>query len=776
MADALLGRGLGRGERVALMLPSGQEYFAVFLGTLLAGGVPVPIYPPAQMAVLEAHLQRQRHLLDNAGAAILVTVSEAMVAARLVRAQVSSLRDVVTARALLGSPPQGIPLPAVGPDDVALIQYTSGSTGDPKGVVLSHRQIVTNVVGMGRAVSIDSSDVVVTWLPLYHDMGLIGCWHTPLVFGVPAVVMSPLAFLAHPASWLAAISANGGTISVGPNFAYQACVDRVGDDELRHVDLSTWRVAISGSEPVSAGTVDRFCERFAARGFRREAFCPAYGLAEMGVGVCFTPLGRGPRVDSIDRLAMQETGRARPVGPDSAGAESVVSCGRTLAGYDVRVVDPAGAVLAERREGSVQCRGPSATSGYHDNPAATATLWRDGWLDTGDLGYLSDGELFVTGRTKDIIIRGGRKYHPEELEQRLGLLADVFPGGAAVIARLDPRLGTERVVVVLETASKDETTRRSLQVEAAHVCHDLLGLVADEVVLVAPGAILRTASGKVRRNATGDALDADALTRGAAPAVVQLARFGFSGVLASIGRARRAPGTLLYGLFAYAVLVPAAAGAVIISWAPVGVRRRAALAGSLVRAVCRTLGISFDVDGRFPDDGAARVVVANHSSFIDALALFAAVTSPPVFVASVEIGRTALLGTVVRRFGTVFVQRGRPRQAAADGELVDVVRRGRQLVVFPEGSLSGAVGVRPFHLGAFDAAVEGGARIVPVGIRGTRQVLAPGSRWPRRGAIRVVVGEPISPSGTDFSAKVALRDAARREVARLSAQDELGAG
>ena len=293
------------------MLPTGREYFTAFMGTLMAGGVAVPIYPPARPSGLEEHLRRQAAILGNALAAVLVTVPEARLVARLLRAHVPSLRTVTTVADLQAGGPG--PPHAAAPDDVALLQYTSGSTGDPKGVMLTHRHLLANIRAMGAAEAPTPSDVFVSWLPLYHDMGLIGAWLAGLYHGFPLAVMPPLAFLARPARWLRAICEQHGTLSASPNFGYELCLRHVSDAELAGVDLSSWRLAFDGSEPVSAGTIRRFTDRFAPYGLRPEAMTPAYGLAEAGVGLTFPPLGRGPVVDT------HRPWRPRPPGTRGAG-------------------------------------------------------------------------------------------------------------------------------------------------------------------------------------------------------------------------------------------------------------------------------------------------------------------------------------------------------------------------------------------------------------------------------------------------------------------------
>ena len=766
VAFGLLNDGLERGARVAIMLPTGEEFFITFLGALLAGAVPVPIYPPAQMAVLEEHLTRQSRLLENAGAVCLVTVPEAVVAARLVRTRVATLRSVRTVPALVAAGAQPLPLPEVDENDLALIQYTSGSTGDPKGVVLTNAQLIANIWSMGTTVRVDSADLLVSWLPLYHDMGLIGCWLTPLLYGFPLVIMSPLAFLAHPMTWLRTMSTYRATLSVGPNFAYQSCVQRGTDADLESLDLSRWRVAINGSEPVSNVTVERFIERFAPCGFRRSTMCPAYGLAEMGVGVAFTPLDAGPIVDVIDRATLQGSGVAEPAVPGSSTI-TIVSCGRTLTGYDVRVLGVNGAELTERHEGTVQCQGPSATIGYFNNEAATRALWRDGWLDTGDLGYVANGNLFLTGRSKDLIIRAGRKLHPEDLEQDLGEIDDVITGAVAVFARPDPSGGTEQIVVVVETDLTSDESRRALRQNITRRSVELLGVAPDEVVLTTRSALLRTASGKIRRSAVRDALTSRRLGRRAPPPIIQLARFWWRGLGATVRRLPNHAHEWVFSLYAWSLVALSAGAAGLLAVAPLSRRRQFTSARRLGRTLASALRITIEIDGDLASVPPA-IVVANHSSLLDGLVLFLYGDESTAFVTSTELGRRNYIGWLLRRFGCVFIERGRPdRSGTAVAQLTDAVTQRRRLVIFPEGSLSRATGLRPFHLGAFEAAAATGAPLVPVGISGSRAILAPGSWRVRSGHVKIRVGPAHAPSGSNFAARVDLRDALRDEVERL---------
>ncbi len=339
VAGRLKKAGLTTGGTVAVMLPTGPEYFFSFVGILAAGGVPVPIYPPARPQQIEDHLRRHARILDNAGTVILITIPEARSVAQVLRLQVSSLREVITLERL-HEEPSDTEWVRPGPDDIAFLQYTSGSTGDPKGVVLSHADLLANIRAMGEAVAIGADDVFVSWLPLYHDMGLIGAWLGSLYFGVPLVSMSPLAFLARPRRWLQAIHEHRGTLSAAPNFAYELCLTRLSEAaQLEGLDLSSWRRAFNGAEPVSARTLRRFAEHFASCGLRPEALAPVYGLAEAAVGLAFPPSDRGPSIDCIDRARFASSGHALPVGRDDPDCMEVVACGRALPGYRVRIVD-----------------------------------------------------------------------------------------------------------------------------------------------------------------------------------------------------------------------------------------------------------------------------------------------------------------------------------------------------------------------------------------------------------------------------------------------------
>ncbi|MFZ2177181.1 MAG: AMP-binding protein [Rhodococcus sp. (in: high G+C Gram-positive bacteria)] len=767
VSAALLARDLRPGDRVAIMLPTGRDYFTTFAGVLLAGGVPVPVYPPVRPSQLVEHLRRQVHILGNAQARVLITDPQAARPARLVRDQVESVHHVLTPAELTGYGPA---LGGVrGADDIALLQYTSGSTGDPKGVTLTHANLLANIRAMGKAAEVSSHDVFVSWLPLYHDMGLIGAWLSSLYFGVPLAVMSPLDFLTRPARWLWAVHAHRGTLSAGPNFAYELCLRKITDAELDGLDLSSLRMVFNGAEPVSADTVTRFAERFAAYGLRREALAPVYGLAEACVGLTFPPVARGPVVDLVARQRFLRTGRATRAAGDDTAPLRFVACGRPLPDHEVRVVDSAGNVLGDRREGRIEFRGPSATTGYFRNPRATAALVRRGWLDTGDLGYLDGGELYVTGRVKDLIIRAGRNLHPEELERAVGAIPGIRTGCVAVFATSTQTGGTERLVVLAETRETAGSALDELRERIIGASVDLLGTPPDDIVLAPPRSVPKTSSGKLRRAAARRRYEQGGGQDRHEPMWWQLTRFGARGVIPRVRRAARITYTGAYAVWCWSMLVAVSLPTLIALAVVPRLAARRAVARAAARTLARLTGTSVTVDR--PERLArlaACLVVANHASLLDGIAMSTVLPGYYTFVAGEVFEHKPVIGFVLRKIGTRFVERAARERGVEDTHhLASAALAGERLVVFPEGGLSPVPGLRPFHMGAFVVAAEAGLPVVPVAISGSRAMM-----WPdhgtviRRGAIHLVVGDPLVPDGHGWDAATALERAARASIAR----------
>ena len=505
--------GLSPGELVAMMLPTDRQFFFAFIGILLAGGIPVPLYPPARRSQLEDHLRRQSMILKNCRAAIMIIMPEAKRFAQVLKTQVENLRSLVTVEELTSK--AGVFNEThLKSSDIAFLQYTSGSTGNPKGVIITHANLLANLRAMGEAVQITTDDVIVSWLPLYHDMGLIGTWMSSLYFSCLLVLMSPLTFLSRPQRWLWAIHRYRGTISAAPNFAYELCLKRIQEEELKGLDLSCWRIACNGAEPVSPNTVERFCRRFYPYGFRRETLMPVYGLAESTVGLCFPPLDRGPLVDRIKRDTFMRDGQAVPADEEESNALRFVACGGPLPHHEIRIVNSAGREIPERYEGLLQFRGPSSTNGYYRNPEETKKLHHGDWLDSGDFAYLAEGNVFITGRKKDIIIRAGRNIYPQELEEAVSGLPGIRKGNVVVFGTIDPATDTEQLIVLAETREEDSAILDSLKNEINVLAIDLTGMMADKIVLTKPGTVLKTSSGKIRRTANRSLYDRGRIGKG----------------------------------------------------------------------------------------------------------------------------------------------------------------------------------------------------------------------------------------------------------------------
>jgi len=777
MAGVLQHAGVQPGATVALMLPTAVEYLYAFFGVLLAGAVPVPIYPPTRASQIEEHVHRHAGVLSNAAVCALITVPEARTVAHLLKARVPDLRHIWSIAELaqggrfqpLRTPPSA--------ESIAMLQYTSGSTGSPKGVTLTHANLLANIRSIGTQMGVNESDVFVSWLPLYHDMGLIGAWLGSLYFGCLLVIMPPTAFLARPARWLQAIHQYRGTLTASPNFGYELCAQRLTDQDLAGLDLSSLRIAFNGAEPVYPDTVERFCRRFAPYGFRAEAMTPVYGLAEAAVGLTFPPIGRGPIVDTVDRATMLRECRAVSIPASVPNVLRFVSCGSPLPGYRLRILDEAGAEVPERVEGTLQFAGPSATTGYFHNEEATARLLHGEWRDTGDRAYLASGELYITGRVKDVIIRRGQHLYPDEIESAIGGLAGVRKGCIVAFGTKEPTTATERLVVLAETRLTDPTLRAQLKTRINECVVDCIGEPAEEVVLALPHAILKTSSGKLRRAATRAAYEDGSLGRAPAPPLVQMFRLMVEGTVARIHRAREAGKHVIYGLYAwfvfFAIGVPAGLRIAFCREPPQAWRLSHRAASRIVSA----WGIPFSVEGETATDlPVPHVIVANHCSYLDSIFIAALLPQPHIMVAKAELQRIPLMRAYLRALGTVFVERSAPGERLLEMERIErTLAHGTSIIIFPEGTFTAVTGLRRFQLGAFEIAVATGAPVIPLSLRGTRLVLRDGQRLPRRLPVRAVVGAPLAMPAAegDFAAAVRLRDTARAHILRHCGEPDL---
>lgn len=494
--------GVRPGDRVAIVLRTEPAFLDAFFGAWLAGAVPVPLYPPVRLGRMEEYLGATARMLAVSGAALVVSgggtrrlLGEAVERA----APPLGCRDAAELGGGAGAGEATRLWEDGAPGALGLVQFSSGSTVDPKPVALTHAALQAQADALVALCAPTAADVLVSWLPLYHDMGLIGGLLAAMSYPGPLVLIAPEHFLARPALWPRALARHRGTISAAPSFAYAYCADRVKDAELSGCDLSAWRLALDGAEPVSPEAMRRFGARFAARGFDPGALLPVYGLSEAALAVTFSrPRARGQPPSSVrlDPVALARDGAVVP------GLREVASVGTPIPGVEVAVCDEGGGALGEDRLGRILVRGPSLMREYLGDPAATARALRGGWLDTGDLGFVHGGELHVHGRAKDVVMVRGANHAPEEFEAALAGVAGLRPG-CAVALGYAPAGGDGEALLILAERARAGGDRaggdEQVAAAAARAVLERTGLAPHAVRLLPPGTLPRTSSGKLRR-------------------------------------------------------------------------------------------------------------------------------------------------------------------------------------------------------------------------------------------------------------------------------------
>lgn len=499
VAAALQARGLVPGDHVAILGPTSRPLMTVIQGCWLAGLASMVLPLPMRMGSLEVFVESTRARIRH-GDAKLVLIDDLL--ADFYEGAPGDPPIEPMAAVMPGSP--GAPSaeqwqqPPDDPERLIILQYTSGSTSEPKGVMIPDRVLRANIDASCEAAELGPHEVMVSWLPLYHDMGLVGFLSIPMTQGCQLVQAAPQDFMAKPGNWMQWISDWGGTATAGPNFSWVLATRALG--RMHDLDLSTLTLALSGAEPVDPSAVEAFVAAAEPFGFSATGVFPAFGMAEVAIGGAFPPRHRGMVVDSVDREVLERSRVAKPLDLADADEELDVRrlplLGKAVPGLEMRVVNPdTYEQLPERHVGELLLRGTSVTPGYYKRPDATAALFRDGWLCTGDLAYLLDGELVLCGRIKDVIIVGGRNVFPEDIERAVGVLEGVRAGNVIAFG-VEGYKGKESVVVVAEVRTDDEATvRESIHHRTLEVC----GLPPRDVMLVKPGTLPKTSSGKLQR-------------------------------------------------------------------------------------------------------------------------------------------------------------------------------------------------------------------------------------------------------------------------------------
>lgn len=770
VAAGLVSAGLRRNETVAIMLPTSPQFFYAFFGVMLAGGIAVPIYPPARPDKIEEYVRRQVGILRNAEVRFLISFEAVRRVSELLRLNLPSILGVTTVEDLAASGARLQP-GAIEAAEAAFIQYTSGSTGEPKGVVLTQSNLLANIRGIGWAVGVQPTDIVVSWLPLYHDMGLIGSWLYSVYYALPITILSPLAFLSRPEKWLWALHDSRGTLCPAPNFSYELCARKIPDNAIEGLDLSAWRVAINAGEAVLPETLERFEKRFEPYGFRAESFVPCYGLAESSVALAFPPINRRPVIDRIRRDIFESEGKAVPAGPEDSSALRFVANGKALPGHEIKVIDPEGNPLGERVQGKVLFRGPSKTGGYFRNPKATAAVTtEDGWMDSGDLGYWANSEIHITGRGKDLIIKSGRNIVPQEVELAAAEVPEVRRGCVAAFGRRDPDLGTEQLVVVAETrvANKEDLDR--IEAEIVERVGLAVGIPPDKVELVAPQSIPKTSSGKIRRNETRLLYERGELQLNRRPPWMQILRLWRENLGAWMRLKLSHAGRWLYRKYSQVLVAKVAILGGLLARAVPGQNAKAAIIHLSARTLLRLLGHKITLEGseRIKPSQPA-VLMANRAGAVDALVLAAILPNGALLSDSDAVESLPMVVTFLLRPMVLppLDEVSLPPGGTLRQRIRKTLERGHSVLVLSEGPPTVPAHLSRFRLDALDAAVQTSSPIYPLGVRGTSSILSMGRQNPARGGATVTVGEVIDPQIHDTRELVMLREQVREAIAKL---------
>jgi fatty-acyl-CoA synthase len=495
--------GLRKGDRLAIVTPDGQDFIPLFLGAVWCGIVPVPLYPPLSLGKLDAFMQALVGILNVAEPRMLATDSKVGKVLWSAVGRVPSLEKVIDVADLAKPPPPGAndERGDVSDDDLCFLQFTSGSTAAPKGVMVTHGNLKVNCDGILRSLEIPDDpvdDTAVSWLPLYHDMGLIGLVLAPLISKIRTVYIPTLSFIKNATLWMETIHKHKGTMCYAPNFAYALVTKRAKPEQIARWKLSQMRVFGAGAEPVHPEVMRAFAKTFAASGLKPETILPCYGMAEATLAMAFSSVHEPLKTDRIDPDAYHGKNRAERA--QNGVALEIVCCGRSFPGHEISIQDENGKILPERAVGEICFRGPSVCAGYFRNEEASRAAGMGtpgGWLRTGDLGYLVDGEIYISGRIKDILIVNGRNYYPQSIEWAVEELAGVRKGTAVAFSR--PGKASEEVVVALETREQGQEKLRAAVVAKVN---DELQLAVADVALIPPGTLPKTSSGKLQRRKT----------------------------------------------------------------------------------------------------------------------------------------------------------------------------------------------------------------------------------------------------------------------------------
>lgn len=765
IASGLYQRGIKPGDTIAIMLPTSAAFFYTFLGTLLAGAIPVPIYPPFRPDRIEEYAKREAAILQNAQARMLITFSRAETLSKLLLPFIPSLKEVTTVKRLMEEKNIALPDLSIEENEPALIQYTSGSTGNPKGVLLTHVNMLANIRTIGNSIPLKNTDVAVSWLPLYHDMGLMS-WLASFYFGIPLTILSPITFLTRPEKWLWTIHYHRATLSGGPNFAYELCVKRINHEDIEGLDLSTWRFAFNGAEAIHPKTLKQFYEKFSRYGFKLDSFAPVYGLAESTVGLTFPKERRIPLIDRVDRSSFEKEKKAVP-STHKRDILEFVACGEPMKNHEIRFVDDNDHEVPERTIGNLQFKGPSSMQGYFNNPTATQKAFHKGWWDSGDLGYRVGNEIFITGRKKDLIIKAGRNLYPEEIENLVSQLPGIRKGCVIAFGIHDSNIGTEKLVIVAETYSLDKKRKQALHAEIIEKVAIELDIPPDIIILVPPHTIPKTSSGKLQRSACKKTYLEGKLKKPSLPVKLQFIKLAFNSLI------KKSLSGIMYGIKFLYTLYASIITFIIFLIAfliilPLSQKKTAKVMRFFARLFFRCVLCPITVKNNVDFSKKSPCIYAsNHASYIDSLLLLATLPEGILFVGKKELLSVPIMRTFIKKLNYITVDRVDFTKSIETKSVIEErIKLGYSVVIFPEGTFTYATGLRPFKLGAFTIAAETNAPICPVSIQGSRFILRGTNKLAQPKALTVTLGELIYPKGNTWDEIIRLHALVRSQIAK----------
>lgn len=496
-ARRLLSLNLKRGDRVALIAETSTGFVEAFFACQYAGLIAVPLAIPMGVGQRDSYIAKLKGLINSCNPAAIISSEEwiPLISAVTSNAQQLHILSDDDFRAL---PAQDLELHLPQPDDIAYLQYTSGSTRFPRGVIITHRAAMSNLHAISHdGIKLRAGDRCVSWLPFYHDMGLVGFMLTPVATQLSVDYLRTQDFAMRPLQWLKLISKNHGTVSVAPPFGYDLSLRRASEKELAELDLSSWRVAGVGAEPIPAELLSQFGEHFAQVGFNKNAFMPCYGLAENTLAVSFSDANGGSQVNEVDRDILEYEGKAVTPGKDTRAVSAFVNCGKALPGHDIEIRNELGVVMPERQVGQIYISGPSLMNGYFRDAASQEEIQSTGWMDTGDLGYMLDGYLYVTGRKKDLIIIRGRNIWPQDIEYVAESEPEIRSGDSIAFVNEEHDEGAKIILQVQCRVTSEERREQIVHSLTARIQSEFG--VAVDIVLLPPHSIPRTSSGKPAR-------------------------------------------------------------------------------------------------------------------------------------------------------------------------------------------------------------------------------------------------------------------------------------